>query len=370
MPTLLFTASGFVNGDPASVVTGLLGTTATPASPVGSYAFTLGTLSAGSNYTLALVANPPAFAVTEATPTGFSYDLATKTLTITGSTFTFVQQTTADSAGLHVTYTFTMDLVSRSFAEAEIAHAIVNGQGAGSTATLITNDTYVGADGLARETTEFDDLGPGNSGEILKYDGSGKVFSFLEYHNFDTSYAIAGRADAGQLVGTFGLSNAFVTAGVYSYISAPGQFHYITGAAYVYGYATGSRDVAYHTDGSAASTFIVSGTAYSLMFGTDNGVSFFNEAVGFTFNEAIARHSGDVAYFFDSPRNDVFSGGANVVNYLYSDNPDGTLAEYDSAEGFGTVYATASVDGTDYAYNDSSNTAILVGWVLLSTRAR
>jgi hypothetical protein len=67
MPTLTYTASGFINGDPASLLTGSLGTTATPASPVGSYAFTLGTLAAGSNYTVALAANPTTFAVTPAT---------------------------------------------------------------------------------------------------------------------------------------------------------------------------------------------------------------------------------------------------------------------------------------------------------------
>jgi sugar lactone lactonase YvrE len=66
VPPLSYTASGFVNGDPASTLTGALGTTATVASPVGSYAFTTGTLVAGSNYSVALAANPPTFAVTPA----------------------------------------------------------------------------------------------------------------------------------------------------------------------------------------------------------------------------------------------------------------------------------------------------------------
>jgi hypothetical protein len=66
VPGLTYTASGFVNGDPASTLTGALGTAATAASPVGSYAFTLGALSAGGNYTVALAANPPPFTVTKA----------------------------------------------------------------------------------------------------------------------------------------------------------------------------------------------------------------------------------------------------------------------------------------------------------------
>src|SRR5262249_48349709 len=69
VPTLTYTASGFVNNDPAATLTGALGTTATAASPVGTYAFTLGTLAAGSNYTVALATTPPTFAVTRATLT-------------------------------------------------------------------------------------------------------------------------------------------------------------------------------------------------------------------------------------------------------------------------------------------------------------
>jgi hypothetical protein len=69
VPTLKYTASGLVNNDPLSTITGALATTATTASPVGNYPITLGTLSAGSNYTVVLPANPPTFAVTPATLT-------------------------------------------------------------------------------------------------------------------------------------------------------------------------------------------------------------------------------------------------------------------------------------------------------------
>jgi hypothetical protein len=69
VPALSYTASGLVNNDPPSTLKGALVTTATDASPVGTYAITLGTLAAGSNYTVALAANPPTFAVTKATLT-------------------------------------------------------------------------------------------------------------------------------------------------------------------------------------------------------------------------------------------------------------------------------------------------------------
>ncbi|MFL5240712.1 MAG: MBG domain-containing protein [Gemmataceae bacterium] len=69
VPKLSYTASGFVNGDPASILSGALGTTATAASPVGNYAFTTDALSAGSNYSVVLVSKAPTFAVTPATLT-------------------------------------------------------------------------------------------------------------------------------------------------------------------------------------------------------------------------------------------------------------------------------------------------------------
>ena len=91
VPALSYTPSGFVNGDTSSLLTGALGTTATTASPVsGTYTFTLGTLSAGSNYSLAIAANAPTFAVTPAplTVSGITasakvYD-ATTSATLTG----------------------------------------------------------------------------------------------------------------------------------------------------------------------------------------------------------------------------------------------------------------------------------------------
>jgi streptogramin lyase len=67
VPTLTYTASGFATGDPASTLSGALGTTATAASPVGNYDFTTGSLTAGPNYTVVLAANAPTFAVTPAT---------------------------------------------------------------------------------------------------------------------------------------------------------------------------------------------------------------------------------------------------------------------------------------------------------------
>ena len=65
VPDLTETPTGFVNGDTDSLLTGALATKATASSAVGTYAFTLGSLSAGANYTLVLAASPT-FAITPA----------------------------------------------------------------------------------------------------------------------------------------------------------------------------------------------------------------------------------------------------------------------------------------------------------------
>jgi hypothetical protein len=122
------------------------------------------------------------------------------------------------------------------------------------------------------------------------------------------------------------------------------------GAGYVYGYAAGSIDYAYHYDGSRPSALVVSGTAYSFMTGTDKGQSFFNEAVGFQTNYGIAQHPGqDTAIFYDSPRDDVFAEYTDH-SFMYSTNTDGSYAEFDYAQGFAMDYAFSFVGGTDYAY--------------------
>jgi len=80
IPTLTWTASGFVNGDPASVIAGapIINAQASPGSPVGSYAIApaLGTLTA-ANYTFSFTSGTlvvtPAVLTLAADDTGISY---------------------------------------------------------------------------------------------------------------------------------------------------------------------------------------------------------------------------------------------------------------------------------------------------------
>ena len=58
--------------------------------------------------------------------------------------------------------------------------------------------------------------------------------------------------------------------------------------------------------------------------------------------------------------NDNFVGNLGV-SYMYADNPNGTLAEFDAAEGFATVYAYAFVGGTNTAYNNDPMQDVIAG---------
>src|SRR5205085_11217229 len=136
---------------------------------------------------------------------------------------------------------------------------------------------------------------------------------------------------------------------------------YLQGAKYVYSYALSTTlDYAYHYDGSGASVYVVSGIAYSLSLGSDKGRSFFNEGVGFRFNEGIATHaSQDVAYFYDSPGNDNFVG---YSQYTSMTSGDGSFAENDIAAYFTTIYAYSFVGGSDTASVYDTNVNHVLGF--------
>jgi hypothetical protein len=281
-------------------------------------------------------------------PAGYAYDPATQTLTITAaggrSYFAFSQATTL--GGMWSDYTFNINGILQTYNRTALSHVVVRYPGSGNTAVLYTNDTYLGSDGTTHETTESVALGQ-SGGRLYR---TGDAAPFLRLSGFATAYGFLGHADAGALLATAGPANELVTTPTYSYLVAPGTIYYISGAGSVYGYAANAIDMAYHYDGSGASTYIASGTAFSAMMGKDNGISFYNEAVGFTRNYGIARHPGqDTAYFYDSPGNDVFVGNSGS-SYLYRDNPDGTFAEFDYAQGFAQVYAVSSAGGSDVAY--------------------
>src|SRR5205807_7378109 len=131
-----------------------------------------------------------------------------------------------------------------------------------------------------------------------------------------------------------GISEQLPDTPTYSEMTSGSADYLIAGAKSLYGYAVNSYDVAYHYTGPVASSFVVSGTSYSFMTGTNvYGLPYYNEADGFRFNYGVAQNAGlDDAYFYDSAGNDVFSG-RTTTSYMYSDNADGTLAEYDSAQG-------------------------------------
>ncbi len=309
------------------------------------------------------------------TTTAVTFDNATQTLTVTGNTVSISQATTADAFGLHSTYTFTVDGQMYTVPGAGLSGVNVAGTGASPRLTVYTNDTYVGTDGLAHETQEEFILGYVNGhtdgGQLLKFNAAGVAGAFMSFANFQQIVAVTGHADLGIIEGTPNLLNVFVgNANLGAYMNtgsgpSAGLFE-IEGAGYVYGYAANTFDQAYEYDSAAAGdTYVTSGTSYSFMIGAVNGVSFFNEGVGFRYNYGIANHPGDLAIFYDSPGNDGFVG--NTTNsYMYADDATGTnLVEYDSASGFTTVDAYSFVGGSDFAFNHDTNVNHVFGFRLL-----
>jgi hypothetical protein len=120
-PPLTYTSTGLVNGD---TLTGLLATTATTTSNVGSYGITQGTLAASSNYTLSytgdnLTVVAAALSVT-ANPQSRIYGAANPTLTYTstglvnGDTLTGLLATTATATSNVGAYTITQGTLAAS----------------------------------------------------------------------------------------------------------------------------------------------------------------------------------------------------------------------------------------------------------------
>jgi hypothetical protein len=282
------------------------------------------------------------------TPPGFVYDSASKTLTITapapfeGSNFFgFIQLSDND--------TFNLTGRSLSLPETLLDKVLVNAAGPSNYANIA----------IQRAIPEAIRVGNGG-GKVEHVDAQGNLHDFLTLTGFQTvvAGASAGVQDfiEGFIDSTPGVKNVFVGAGSYAYMNSGNNaedFYYIQQVKFVYGYSSGlasPNDFAYQYDGNGPSTLVFAGGNYNYMTGTDQGRSFFNEAVGFKATYGIARHAGDTAYFYDSPGNDVFAGYSDH-SYMYSANSDGSLAYIDAVQSFEQVYAYSIFGGTDYAYN-------------------
>jgi hypothetical protein len=328
----------------------------------------------GTPFTITYHANGNKDIVLTQVASPFAYDAASQTLTVTldaPQTGIVYSQATTQAAGgaLHSTYTVAVANYPVSYTDAQLQHIVLTAHDSGDYGVLITNDTYVGNDGMTHESHETVWMRPGG-GILYKYNGGGNASPFVQLNGFATSYAYVGPADDAEVTGVTGsgVENFFVTGGGYSYVVGGGEFHFVSGARYVYGYAANAADQAWHYDSAGGlNAFVASGNAYSYMSGSDPaGNSFFNVAVGFQVTYGISTHRNAIAYLVDSPGNDVFFGGTSY-SYLYSANADGRLAYFDLAEGFALVFAESFVGGTDFAYNYDHNHNILGGnWILLT----
>ena len=262
----------------------------------------------------------------------------------------------------------------------QLAQVIVNGNGGTDTATLTIDDGYL-LPSLPQTfyNTSVMILGPG--GGRLQHDlnlGDNHTpqpsdFMFLNQFRSTYTYLANGNKDSAQLTDSTTGSDRFVSAGTYAYMTDdpnnPTYFQLVSGASNVYGYSAhpGHDSTTHYDSAGSVDAFVSSGNLYSYLSGNDaNNHAFFNEAVGFTVNYAVATHGNALAYLIDSPHNDVFVGRTSY-SYLYNDNADGSLALFNLAQGFQKVYAQSFVGGTDFAYNFDANQNVLGGaWIVLT----
>jgi hypothetical protein len=330
----------------------------------------------------------------------FVYDANARTLVVNATaaqpTFTFSQQTTGPNGGTQSSlYTFTLSgtgaPTTMTFTDAQLtttpaagtSAVTVNGQNLNTAnAVISTNDLLAGATGETPETITLGSKTDAGVGSVTKYVGNvttGAAYSFLSLHQYPISYAYAGRADGTiQLFGTQGTGAAgFVSAGYYSYISAAttGSYaHFAEGTPSVYGYSAGNAsDFSYAYSMNAGSSYLVSGTAFSYMSGSQKNPlnanatdTFFNVGVGFLVNTGVSNNPGkDIAYIIDSLGNDTYSGQTGF-SFMSISNGAGGFSEFDAAFGFALYFAESFVGGTDTGNkNAPANNIYSSKWVLV-----
>jgi hypothetical protein len=335
-------------------------------------------------------------------PSAFSYDSGTQTLTITGSTtsanqFQFDQVTYGllSPRGKYTQYTFTMNGETQQYGgplQGAVMHVIVKRQRRRRHGDV---DHQLGLP-AARPVADIHHHKRHDPGaerrqasarpqQQRQHEPMPQPTDFMFLNNFRNTYtylthvtntlppAQAANTDSAQLTDSTTGSDRFVTAGTYAYMTDdpnnPTYLQFVSGASNVYGYSAnpGHDSTTHYDSAGSVDAFVSSGSAYSYLSGSDaNNHAFFNEAVGFTMNYAVATHGNAVAYLIDSPRNDVFAGQTSY-SYLYNDNMDGSLALFNEAQGFQKVYAQSFNGGTDFAYNYDANRNVLSGaWILLT----
>jgi hypothetical protein len=330
----------------------------------------------------------------------FVYDANARTLVVNATAaqpnFTFSQQTTGPNGGAQSSlYTFTLSgngaPTTMTFTDAQLtttpaagtSAVTVNGQNLNTAnAVISTNDLLVGATGETPETITLGSKADAGVGSVTKYVGNvttGAAYSFLLLNNYPISYAYAGRADGTiQLFGTQGTGAVgFVAAGYYSYVSAAttGAYaHFAEGTPSVYGYSAGNAgDFSYAYSMNAGSSYVVSGTAFSYMSGSQKNPlnanatdTFFNVAAGFLQNTGVSNNPGkDFAYIIDSPGNDTYSGQTGF-SFMSISNGAGGFSEFDAAFGFALYFAESFVGGTDTGNkNAPANNIYSSNWILV-----
>jgi hypothetical protein len=185
-------------------------------------------------------------------------------------------------------------------------------------------------------------------------------FYQVNLFNVANIYISGGAGDIVTIDGSTSGANTYVSTPTYSYLSAPNRFNVVSGVGgnigfstlgAVYAYANHSpNDQAYFYGSSGLDAFVASGSAFSYM----SGQGFFNVAAGFGNVQAFS-DGQDIAYFLDSPYDDVFYGTSTSS---YMSGP----SFLNAAAGFAVIYAQSFVGGKDVAYNYAPTRIITGGF--------
>lgn len=132
------------------------------------------------------------------------------------------------------------------------------------------------------------------------------------------------------------------------------HFRYCESVPVVYIYSqSGGRDYCVHNldvAGGGPEACVFSGTAFSYGSGAFGTFTYFNVCAGFPINYGFSLNADDLAYYIDSPGNDVYYGGNNPAGaYSYMSGPHSSgQGFFNASRGFPLCYAQSFVSPSDF----------------------
>ena len=304
-----------------------------PGENVNTYAYTLGTLSAGSNYTLVIVGSPSTFAITKKTITITPNAAQSKTFGAADPTYTYTNSEWADNTN----FTGVLDRVA---GETVGTYAYMLG-------TLTAGSNYmlviVGSPSTFAITKKTITITP-SAVQSKIYGTADPAYTYTnsEWGN-NTNFTGALDRVAGETVGTYAYMLGTLTAGsnyTLVMVGSPTTF------------AINAKAIAITADAQSKTygdVFALGTTAYTITSGTLNSAG---DITSVTLTSAGAVGAANVGSYNITPSAAV---GPNVSNYVVTYS-DGTLTV-----GSRAITVTADPQTKTYGANDPQLTYVVAG---------